>query len=114
MKRIILALTGSAFLAVGLLSSAHANPVTYINAGDTNTLIPGGTGTFTDVDLPAVSGGFVVYGGQGSDGQDGIYRFDLFGSGGLEVVADTNTPEAGGTGTFVAFSSYSFHGGAVE
>lgn len=68
---------------------------------DTGTPIPGGTGNFTSLDLPVRSeNGTVVFRGQGSGGQSGIY---IFSGGTLSVIADENTPIPGGTGNFTAF-----------
>jgi hypothetical protein len=57
---------------------------------DTETAIPGGTGTFTGFGLDcAIDSGDVVFTGTGSDGQWGVYAGRA--SGALERVADTST-----------------------
>lgn len=73
----------------------------FVKIADTSTPIPGGAGTFTQLaggDKPVLSQGNVAFRGVG-DNQDGIYRWM---NGVLEVIADTNTPIPGGTGTFGA------------
>lgn len=52
---------------------------------DTNTLLPDGTGTFTQIGTPSLYFGSVAFWGAGV-GQEGIYTD----SGGLRVVSDTN------------------------
>jgi hypothetical protein len=69
---------------------------------DTNTPIPdGGTAHFTHFGTVFPSPGGVAFYGEGSGGQRGIYS-DAGGT--LHVVADSNTPIPGGTGSFLAFS----------
>ncbi|MGF1641987.1 MAG: choice-of-anchor tandem repeat NxxGxxAF-containing protein [Rhodospirillales bacterium] len=77
---------------------------------DTNTPIPGGTGTFTGFNGPSLDGDSVAFRGVGRDGQDGIYSTV---GGTLNVVADRNTPIPGGTGTFTQFNGPSLSGGSV-
>ena len=73
-------------------------------ACDINTPIPDGTGNFTFLGGPSVSGGNVLFNGRGSSGQEGIYIYTT--TGGLDVVADLNTPiPPPGTGNFTAFSA---------
>ena len=82
---------------------------------DVNTPLPGGTGNFTDATEPWLENGSVAFAGSGNDQQWGFYT-NLGGS--LRVVADTNTPAPGGTGTFFIFQDtaslsagvISFHG----
>jgi hypothetical protein len=71
---------------------------------DTNTPIPGGSGTFVAFDTP--TGGGIVspysFRGTGALGQQGIYTSsDAPGS--LTLLADKNTPIPGGSGNFTAF-----------
>lgn len=69
---------------------------------DTTTAIPGGTGSFTAIPVdPNLSGDGVAFMGNGSGGQQGIYRGALSGS--LTKVADKNTAIPGGTGNFTSF-----------
>lgn len=77
---------------------------------DPNTPIPGGSGTFTFVSEPLVSGGNVAFLGQGSSGQQGIYLFE---GGVLVRVADSNTPIPNGSGNFVFIFLPALSGGNV-
>lgn len=76
---------------------------------DFNTMIPGGTGNFTDFTNRPISigGKNVAFKATGS-GQEGIYTFI---SGTLSVVADTSTIIPGGTGTFTGVSDLVSIGG---
>jgi hypothetical protein len=65
------------FAALNLASApARAAVRTFTKIADTGTAIPGGTGNFTSLTNPQVSLGDVVFGGNGSGGQRGIYRFN--------------------------------------
>jgi hypothetical protein len=67
---------------------------------DTTTAIPGGTGSFTAIPVdPIISGDDVVFVGNGSGGQQGVY---LSKAGSLSVIADTQTAIPNGVGKFVA------------
>jgi hypothetical protein len=67
---------------------------------DSNTPVPGGTGSFTQIgDNPSVSGGVVAFAAFGVD-QGGIYSGD---GGPLTTVADQSTPIPGGMGSFDRF-----------
>ncbi len=68
---------------------------------DTNTSIPGGSGTFTFLAPPVISGSNVAFFGTGSLGQ-GIY---LFSGGALSRIADTSTAIPNGSGTFTTFNN---------
>ena len=73
-----------------------------IKIADTATLIPGGTGTFTAFPQhPSLSGDNVAFLGNGSGGQQGLYRAAL--NGPPIRIADTATPIPGGTGNFTSF-----------
>lgn len=89
-----------------------SHPFEYINVGDTNTPIPGETGNFTDMRLPAISGDQVAYRGVGED-HEGIYLRDIFDPNSLVAVADVNTPIPGGSGTFSGFSDVSLNNGDI-
>lgn len=65
---------------------------------DTNTPIPGTSGTFTFLSQSALSAGRVAFSGQGP--VDGVYS-DVGGN--LDVIADQNTPVPGLSGTFASF-----------
>jgi len=74
---------------------------------DKNTAIPGGTGNFTGLIGPYVDGTDVVFKGQGSAFQEGVYLDD---GTALTVLVDTTTAIPGGSGNFVAF----FSGPAID
>jgi hypothetical protein len=79
-----------------------AIPQEPIKIADTTTAIPGGTGNFTSIPVePVISGDNVVFLGNGSSGQQGIYRSSLSGS--SIKVADLNMPVPGGIGNFTSF-----------
>jgi hypothetical protein len=68
---------------------------------DTDTPVPGGTGTFVEFGDPSVDGGTVVFFGEdGRDGPTGIYTWE---AGVLSALVDTDTPVPGGVGTFSGF-----------
>ncbi|MFM9994270.1 MAG: hypothetical protein ACKVU4_00555 [Phycisphaerales bacterium] len=76
---------------------------------DTNTPIPGATGSFSGLSQSAFSDGRVVFYGQGS--MEGIYS-DV--SGQLEVIANHNTLVPGFPGlTFSGFGNSAIDGGVV-
>jgi hypothetical protein len=69
---------------------------------DTSTAVAGGAGTFARFSDPALSGRQVVFKGEGSLGEQGIY----FSNGTtLSAVADDNTPIPAGPGTLIGFTS---------
>jgi len=70
---------------------------------DTNTVIPGGKGAFTDFGVQeGIDKGHIAFIGFGKDDQAGIY---YYAGGKLSVIADTHTPLVGGKGNFAHFSS---------
>ena len=80
-----------------------------IKIADTNTAIPGGTGSFNSFIpgnpiMPAISGTSVAFYGAGGGGQQGIY---ISQQGPPIKIADTNTAIPGGTGTFTGFGDVS-------
>ncbi len=83
-------------LAVTYVSAQVVTSITRI--ADTTTPIPNGVGNFTffDRDENAIFNGEVVFNGQGSNNQRGLYS--TFG-GGLTRVVDATTPTPGGSGT---------------
>ena len=98
----------------GLLGgrTAVAQPITYRLIADTNTPVPGGTGSFTKLDRhPSARGGNVAFRAEGSDGQVGAYT-DIGGV--LGLVADTNTSIPGGTGSFSAIGREASFGGTLS
>jgi hypothetical protein len=76
----------------GVYVGTAGGPLTRV--ADTTTSIPGGTGTFTTVGSPAISGTTLAFSGSRSDGQSGIYAGT---AGSLGVVANTGTSIPGGT-----------------
>jgi hypothetical protein len=83
----------------GVYAGIPGNPV---KIADMATLIPGGTGAFTALPQePSISGNNVVFLGNGSAGQQGIYRAAI-GSAPLKV-ADLATAIPGGSGNFTSF-----------
>ena len=81
-----------------------------VRIADTNTPIPGGTGTFTGFGLP----GSTSFAASGS-GISGVYQFHQFGlpvaNPTISKLADTNTLIPGGIGTFIGFDTpgYDFY-----
>jgi hypothetical protein len=67
---------------------------------DTTDPIPGGTGVFTSVTYPWFDGGTILFAGDGSDGQQGIYRWE---GGAVSAFVDRTTPIPEGEGTFTDF-----------
>jgi hypothetical protein len=68
---------------------------------DLNTAIPGGSGTFHQIDQHlSMGGGDVAFVGFDSEGQIGIYTFI---GGTLAVAADLSTAIPGGSGNFTGF-----------
>jgi len=79
-------------------------------AVDTNTLIPGGTGSFTSFFYSLSMGdGTLAFAGLGSGGQVGIYTS----SGNLTTLADMNTPVPDGSGKFADFGIFAVDGDTV-
>jgi hypothetical protein len=84
---------------------------TLSNVADFNTSIPGGSGTFLQVNAPVISGSNVAFEGFGSSGQQGIYLFD---GTMLSKIADLNTAIPGGTGNFISFDYLGISAGKVS
>jgi hypothetical protein len=72
-----------------------------VRVADLDSPIPGGSGTFTSLSTPQLSGSNVAFRGLGGAGQEGIYLFN-----GTERtrVADLTTMTPDGTGTFTSLS----------
>jgi hypothetical protein len=81
----------------GIYSSTGG--VVSLNYGQ-QTPIPGGTGNFTGFSLPALASNNLVFYGEGTANQQGVYT-DIGGS--LQAVANLGTPIPGGTGNFASF-----------
>jgi hypothetical protein len=79
---------------------------------DTNTPVPGGTGTFSFIDDSSVSGSTLEFRAGASSPPVGIYTVPT-GGGPLSVVANTNTAIPGGTGNFSGMSNTSLSGTTV-
>ncbi|UCC30611.1 MAG: IPTL-CTERM sorting domain-containing protein [Phycisphaerales bacterium] len=96
---------GGVFLAG---DTAPGQVVTFRKIADTDTLVPGGTGTFSGFgQTPSLSGANVAFVGTDSADDSGIY-LDV--SAVLGIVADTSTSIPGGTEYFSSFSSASLSG----
>ena len=92
----------NASLITGLNSPYGIAVAADLSAGPgTSTPIPGGTGNFTSVGAPSLSGTGVAFYGTGSGGQTGIY--EGFPAAPIKV-ADLNTAIPNGTGMFTAFT----------
>ncbi|HEX7184173.1 MAG TPA: hypothetical protein VF756_20260 [Thermoanaerobaculia bacterium] len=78
---------------------------------DTNTPVPGGTGSFFNIGNFCVDGGNVTFIGIGSNAEFGIYEADA--SGTLRVIADRSTVAPGGSQTFNQFYTLSCSDGNV-
>jgi hypothetical protein len=96
--------------------SSSASAVTFTRVADTSTLIPGGSGAFTEfhIDNAGLGGGPSIHDGQvaflgSGNGQQGIYTW----SGGLTRVVDTTLAVPGGTGCFSSFGHPSIDSGQV-
>jgi hypothetical protein len=99
-------------------SLATAQTITFTKVADTDTPIPGGTGTFVGFGAASISGENVVFRHDPSPSVGGIY-IDIAGT--LDVVADASTPIPGGTGNFGSFgdpsisgTNVAFRGGEVD
>ena len=94
--------------AIGILGSgpAIAQTVTFTKIVDTDTPIPGGTGTFTTFGDRSLDQGILAFIGHGLD-QSGVY---LYVNGELSVVADRSTAIPDGVGNFTHFSPVSLDG----
>ncbi len=82
----------------------------------TSTAIPGGTGTFTSLGAPSLSGGKVAFLGTGTGGQSGIYRIipqePTIPQEPIRI-ADLNTSIPNGTGNFTGLSAPRLSGNNV-
>lgn len=80
-----------------------------LRLADTTTAIPDGDGNFTGFPAgPAISGDDVAFIGNGSDGQQGLYRVAVDSppqAGEPRRIADTSTPIPEGAGLFTAFGT---------
>jgi hypothetical protein len=101
-------LSGANVILPGIKQTDPSQSGIYANLGaglvvvaDRTTPIPAGTGSFTLVVDPSISGTNVAFNGFGSAGQRGIYANT---GAGLVAIADRTTAIPGGTGTFDALS----------
>lgn len=97
---------GGKNVAFNATSAGQEGVYTFISStlavvADASTMIPGGTGTFTDfADLIYLGSGNFMFVGSGPSDQEGIYSFI---SSTLAEVADTSDMVPGGTGNFRGF-----------
>jgi hypothetical protein len=79
---------------------------TLTRVADLNTAIPSGTGNFTGFSFFGndMADGRLIFRGNGSSSQAGLYLFDASGST-LTKIADTSTSIPGGTGNFTSFGT---------
>lgn len=83
----------------GIYTSTGGAPTTAYNQ---QTPIPGGTGNFSFLSLPSLSGAAMTFIGAGTGGQVGVYTNV---GGPLLAAANLNTPIPGGTGNFTNFGA---------
>src|SRR5690348_1394578 len=83
------------------IPTAWASTLNFQVIADTNTPIPGGTGTFSGLSMVYSADGpnTLVFCGVDSFGRVGAYSYI---GGKLNVVADARTPVPGGAGTFAS------------
>ncbi len=91
----------------GIYLSSHASPGALVRIADTATAIPGGVGTFTGFQNGlGFSGSEVVFAGNGSSGQQGIYAVATQSIPPDPIrLADMTTAIPGGNGNFTGFPS---------
>ena len=90
------------FLPQNVLAQSSPTVFTFTKIVDTDTPVPGGTGTFHNVRSARMDQQEnVVFLGVDDAGQDGVY---LAKDGTIGVIANTSTPIPGGAGTFSFFS----------
>ena len=82
--------------------SSHGATCFLTSVADKSTAIPGGSGNFAGFQDPVISNGDVVFIGNNSLSQRGVYAKI---NGTLNRVADTSTPIPGGSGNFGVFDS---------
>lgn len=106
------------FVLAGVLSSvpllpeaAQAAAFRFSPVVDTNTTIPGSTGSFDFFfNAPAISGDAIVFGGSQREGVAGLYRAQ---GDSIQTLVDSNTPIPGGEGNFAGISEYASSNGGV-
>jgi hypothetical protein len=94
---------------IAFVASGTTGGGVYTNLGGTlravasyaMTPIPDGTGNFTGMDQPSISGANIAFNGYGSNEQAGVY---IEKNGSLSKVVDTNTDIPSGTGKFANIS----------
>jgi hypothetical protein len=96
---------------VALASEGQAQTASFTKVADTDTPVPGSTGTIGRFGNPSISDGHVaVLGGRSGGSALGIYSYA---GGSLNVVADESTPIPGGSGNFGGFNDPSIGDGNV-
>jgi hypothetical protein len=101
----LVAFSGSGSSDSGVYQSDNDGPVELV--ADTNTAIPGGTGDFVELagyTNPCFHPPLVVFPGDGSSSQTGIYFKD---ASGLEVLVDSADTIPGGGATYQSFDALS-------
>lgn len=88
-----------AFASSARMISARPSTWEFIKIVDTATPVPGGTGNFSELGSPVMSGGKIAF-----RGNSGIYTRNVLGNSTLSALVDTNTTIPGGTETFSWFS----------
>lgn len=88
--------------------TATAQPFTFMRIVDSNTQIPGSTGTFNSINAfwhPTISNGNIVFVGRSQflENGYGVYKHS---NGMLSVVVDNRTPMPNDSGTFSDFQSF--------
>lgn len=97
---------GGAGSQQGIYFSSHSTPGSLVRIADTAMAIPGGVGTFAGFqDGIGFNGADVVFVGNGSGGQQGIYGASVAVVGPPYKVADTTTAIPSGSGNFIGFPS---------
>ena len=99
------------FLALFVASFARgviAGPFFFTKIADTNTVVPGGTGTFRAFAAPVLDGDDIGFLGFGTGAEQGIYTTI---GGPLRAVADKGTSVPDGSGQFTFFTGPSIANG---
>jgi len=118
-------LVGTAAAATVILAAAvtlfggHESPqptglrFEFVKIVDTDTPVPGGTGTFRHLGQLSLSAGMFAFRGRDQDLREGIYVGRVDDPTTLRVAYDTTTPIPGGTGTFESFGTPSLSYGKL-
>lgn len=111
-------LSGNRLLFAGTNGALTVGGVTVANGGSFSnlvttgaTLIPGGSGSFLSLNVPATNGTEIVFNGFGSGGQAGIYGINSGST--LSRIVDRTFAAMGGVGSFSGFGEAVLSGGLV-